>query len=62
MECALCGRPISSLDEGGICARCSDTKISHAAHSASLRRSLIQRELEQLRSELYHLINQRYTN
>ena len=34
MECAVCGRPISFLDEGGICARCSDTKISVSRSTA----------------------------
>ena len=58
MECLVCGRPIPSLDEDGICTECGDKKISEVLCSAGLGHSLTRRELHALRSELDDLVNE----
>jgi len=58
MECIVCGRPIPYLDENGICAKCSDKKISDILYSAGLGRSLTPRELGALQPELDGLVNE----
>ena len=58
MECVVCGRPISSLDEDGICANCSNKRISDTLYDASLRRSLTRRELEALPPERQEVVNE----
>jgi predicted amidophosphoribosyltransferase len=53
MECIVCRRRLSSLDEDGICPRCSeDTDDSDSVDSRRLRRRLTQREFELLLAKL----------
>jgi hypothetical protein len=54
MECKVCRRRLSSLDEDGICPKCSeDTDNSDSVGSPGLRRRLTQREFEVLLAKLY---------
>ena len=59
MECTLCGKPISSVDEDGICPGCREnTAPAHGIQTRRTKQALTRNEFEALLSELDELVNE----